>query len=178
MQRLFVAATVLALGAGLAGVQAPAGVVVSGELGRKIDEFMTRLEAWGFSGAIIVAKDGQIALSKGYGLADREKQVPFTPDTASSIGSITKQFTAAAILKLEMQGKLKVGDPIGKYLPDVPPDKAGITIHHLLTHTAGFRGDFGGRDSDPISRDDLVKLVLAAPLKFKPGEQHEYSNEG
>ena len=178
MQRLSVAAIVLALGAGLAGVQAPAGVVVSGELGRKIDEFMTRLEAWGFSGAIIVARDGQIALSKGYGLADREQKGPFTPDTASSIGSITKQFTAAAILKLEMQGKLKVGDPISKYLPDVPPDKAGITIHHLLTHTAGFRGDFGGRDSDPISRDDLVKLVLAAPLKFKPGEQHEYSNEG
>jgi CubicO group peptidase (beta-lactamase class C family) len=96
----------------------------------------------------------------------------------SSIGSITKQFTAAAILKLEMQGKLRVSDPIGKYLPDVPPDKAGITIHHLLTHTAGFRGDFGGRDSDPTSRDDLVKLVLAAPLKYQPGERYEYSNEG
>jgi len=178
MKRILVAAFVVILGAGLAGIQAPDGVVVSGELGKKIDEFMSRLESWGFSGAIVVAKDGQVAIARGYGLADRERKIPFTPETVSSIGSIAKQFTAAAILKLEMLGKLKVGDPIGRYLPDVPEDKAGITIHHLLTHTAGFRGDFGGRDSDPISRDDLVKLVLAAPLKFKPGQQYEYSNEG
>jgi CubicO group peptidase (beta-lactamase class C family) len=178
MQRLLVPAIALALGAALAGPQVPRGVIVSGELGRKVDEFMSRLEAWGFSGAVIVARDGQVAISKGYGLANRELKIPFTPETVSSIGSITKQFTAAAILKLEMQGKLRAGDPISKYLPDVPPDKADITIHHLLTHTAGFRADFGGRDSDPIARDDLMKLVLTTPLRFKPGERYEYSNEG
>jgi CubicO group peptidase (beta-lactamase class C family) len=178
MQKPLIAAIALALGAALGGARVPGGVVVSGELGRKIDEFMSRLEAWGFSGAVIVAKDGQVAISKGYGLANRELKIPFTPETVSSIGSITKQFTAAAILKLEMQGKLKVTDPVSKYLPDVPPDKAEITIHHLLTHTAGFRANFGGRDADPIARDDLVKLVLTTPLRFKPGERYEYSNEG
>ena len=178
MHRLLVPALALALGAAVAGLQAPGGVVVAGDVGRKVDEFMSRLEAWGFSGAVIVAKDGQVVMSKGYGLANREQKIPFTPETVSSTGSITKQFTAAAILKLEMQGKLKVGDPIGKYLPGVPPDKADITIHHLLTHTAGFRADFGGQDSDPIARDDLVKLVLASPLRFKPGVRYEYSNEG
>jgi CubicO group peptidase (beta-lactamase class C family) len=178
MHRLLVPALALALGSAVAGLQVQGGVVVAGDVGRKVDEFMSRLEAWGFSGAVIVAKDGQIVMSKGYGLANREQKIPFTPETVSSIGSITKQFTAAAILKLEMQGKLKVGDPIGKYLPGVPPDKADITIHHLLTHTAGVRADFGGRDSDPIARDDLVKLVLASPLRFKPGVRYEYSNEG
>ncbi len=178
MTRTMVAVLATAVFAGAAGVQVPTGPTVAGELGTKIDEFVSRLVPWGFSGAIIVAKDGKVVLAKGYGLANREKQIPFTPETVSSIGSITKQFTAAAILELEMQGKLKVSDPISKYLPDVPADKAEITIHHLLTHTAGFRGDFGGRDSDPIPRDDLVKLVLAAPLKSKPGERYEYSNEG
>ncbi len=178
MKRVVVAVLAAVVAAGSAGVQVPAGPTVTGELGTKIDEFVARLVPWGFSGAIIVAKDGKVLLSKGYGLANREKKIAFTPETVSSIGSITKQFTAAAILKLEMQGKLKVSDPISKYLPDVPADKADITIHHLLTHTAGLRGDFGGRDSDPISRDDLVKLVLAAPLKSKPGERYEYSNEG
>jgi len=151
---------------------------VRGETGKRLDEYLTRLEKFGFSGAAIASKGGEIVLSKGYGWANREKKIPFTPGTVSSIGSITKQFTAAAILKLEMMEKLRVEDSISKYFPDVPAEKAGITLHHLLTHTAGFRGDFGGRDDDPIARDDLVKLVLAAPLEAKPGERFEYSNEG
>lgn len=119
--------------------------IVRAKTGKTLDEYLTRLEKFGFSGAVIASKDGEIILSKGYGWADRAKKIPFTPETVSSIGSITKQFTAAGILKLETQGKLRVEDPIGKFLTDVPPDKAGITIHHLLTHTAGFRGNFGGR---------------------------------
>ncbi len=157
---------------------APQADAVRGETGKRLDEYLTRLEKFGFSGAAIASKNGEVILSKGYGWANREKKIPFTPTTVNSIGSITKQFTAAAILKLEMIGKLRVEDSIGKYFPNVPADKAGITLHHLLTHTAGFRGDFGGRDDDPIARDDLVKLVLAAPLENKPGERFEYSNEG
>jgi CubicO group peptidase (beta-lactamase class C family) len=157
---------------------APQADAVRGETGKRLDEYLTRLEKFGFSGAAIASKNGEIILSKGYGWANREKKIPFTPETVSSIGSITKQFTAAAILKLEMLGKLRVEDSISKYFPNVPADKAAITLHHLLTHTAGFRGDFGGRDDDPIARDDLVKLVLAAPLENKPGERYEYSNEG
>ena len=156
----------------------PQAAVVRGETGKTLDEYLSRLEKFGFSGAAIASKGGEIILSKGYGWADRAKKILFTPTTVNSIGSITKQFTAAAILKLEMMGKLKVEDPISKYFPNVPADKSEITIHHLLTHTAGFRGNFGGRDDEAISRDDLVKLVLAAPLENKPGERFEYSNEG
>jgi CubicO group peptidase (beta-lactamase class C family) len=157
---------------------APETVVANGETGKLLDEYLTRLEKFGFSGAAIVSEKGEIILRKGYGWANREKKIPFTPATVSSIGSITKQFTAAAILKLEMMGKLKVQDSIRKYFPNVPADKASITLHQLLTHTAGFRGDFGGRDDDPIARDALVQKVLAAPLENKPGEVFVYSNEG
>ncbi len=152
--------------------------VVRGEAAARVDAYLTRLVPYGFSGAVLVAKDGQVILEKGYGLADRENKVPYTADMVSCIGSVTKQFTAAAILKLEMDGKLATTDPISKYLPGVPPDKTGITIHHLLTHTAGFAGDQGGSDEEPIGRDALVAKVLGAPLASRPGERFEYSNEG
>lgn len=159
--------------AGTVGAQ-----VVRGEIAARVDTYLTRLVPYGFSGAVLVAKDGQVILEKGYGLADRENKVPYTADMVSCIGSVTKQFTAAAILKLEMEGKLTTSDLISKYLPGVPPDKAGISIHQLLTHTAGFSGDLGGSDEEPIGRDALVAKVLAAPLASKPGERFEYSNEG
>src|SRR3970040_1565221 len=103
---------------------------VRGETGKRLDEYLTRLEKFGFSGAAIASKNGEIILSKGYGWGNREKKIPFTPETVSSIRSITKQFTAAAILKLEMMGKLRVEDSIRKYFPDVPADTTGITLHH------------------------------------------------
>jgi CubicO group peptidase (beta-lactamase class C family) len=152
--------------------------VARGEIAARVDQYLTRLVPYGFSGAVLVAKDGQVVLEKGYGLANRETGQPYTADLVACIGSVTKQFTAAAVLALEMDGKLAVSDPISKYLPGVPPDKAGITIHQLLTHTAGFAGDLGGADEEPIARDALVAKVLAAPLASKPGERFEYSNEG
>ena len=106
--------------------------------GAKVDRYLARLQKIGFSGAVLVARNGEVILEKGYGFADRERRIPITPDTVFTVGSITKQFTAAAILKLEMQGKLRVTDRIGKHLPGVPEDKAGITLHHLLTHSAGL----------------------------------------
>ena len=157
---------------------AQAAGVVRGDVGARVDRYLARLVPYGFSGAVLVAKDGVIVLQKGYGLANRETGQRYTADMVSSIGSITKQFTAAAVLRLEMDGKLKVSDPIARHLPGVPEDKADITIHHLLTHTAGFSGDLGGADTEPIARDALVAKVLAAPLASKPGERFEYSNEG
>lgn len=177
------AVTVIIL-AGALCVQAPsvaraqAAGAVRGEIGARVDRYLARLVPYGFSGAVLVAKDGAIVLEKGYGQANRETGQAYTADLASSVGSITKQFTAAAIVRLERDGKLRVSDPISKYLPGVPEDKADITIHHLLTHTAGFSGDLGGADNEPIERDALVAKVLAAPLKSKPGERFEYSNEG
>lgn len=156
----------------------PASDIVKGETGARVDDYLTRLVPHGFSGAVLIARDGEVVLKKGYGLADRGRQVPYSASMASCIGSVTKQFTGAAIVKLETEGRLKTTDPIGKYLRDVPADKAAITIHQLLTHTAGFAGDLGGGDEQPIGRDALVARVLSAPLASAPGERFEYSNEG
>jgi CubicO group peptidase (beta-lactamase class C family) len=154
-----------------------AAEVVNGDLGRRIDRYLQKAEANSYAGSMLVARGEKIILAKGYGLADREKKVKQTAETVFSIGSITKQFTGAAILKLEMMGKLKVTDPISKYFGDVPADKKEITLHHLLTHTAGFEGALGD-DYDPIGREDYVKLALGSKLLFKPGERYEYSNVG
>lgn len=151
--------------------------VVSGPLGEKIDAYLTRLEGHGFSGSILVAKDGQIVLHKGYGLADREKGIPFTAETVFDIGSITKQLTAAAILRLESEGKLQVTDPIGKHFEGVPEDKKGITLHHLLTHSAGLEDVFSG-DYDEMPRESLVQAAFESKLLWPPGTRYQYSNAG
>lgn len=149
-------------------------LVVSTDPGATLDRWLVDS---GYQGAVLVAENGKVVLRKGYGEADRETHRPYGPDTVFSIGSITKQFTAAAILKLEMEGKLKVGDPIAKYLPGVPEDKSAITIHELLTHTAGLESDFAG-DFEAVSRDEYVKRVLASKLRTPPGKEHYYANSG
>jgi CubicO group peptidase (beta-lactamase class C family) len=140
-----------------------------------------RLDRWllsaGFQGSALVAKGDTVLLRKGYGMSDREAGVPYDADTVFSLGSITKQFTAAAILKLEMQGKLQVQDPVARFLPGVPEDKRGITIHQLLTHTSGLDSDFAD-DFDPVGRDAYVARALASRLLSRPGEAHHYSNAG
>jgi CubicO group peptidase (beta-lactamase class C family) len=150
---------------------------VRGELARRLDGRMKELEAGGFSGVLLVAKDGGVILAKGYGMADREKKIPVTADTVMCIGSVTKQFTGAAILKLETQGKLRVSDPITRYFKGVPDDKTGITLHHLLTHSAGFEAELGD-DYQKIGRDDFIRLALTSKLRSKPGERYRYSNVG
>jgi CubicO group peptidase (beta-lactamase class C family) len=135
-----------------------------------IDRFLRRAQPFGFSGSILVARHGQVLLAKGYGWADREHRVPHSRETVFPIGSITKHFTAAAILKLEMHGQLKTSDPISKYLPGVPPDKANITIHQLLTHTSGLQSDFG-EDYDVVTRDQFLRKVLASKLASEPGKE-------
>jgi len=162
--------TTLLLAAAITAAPAPTG----SPLGEKLDRWLVAAD---FRGNVLVSKGGTVLLRKGYGLADRENGVPYTADTVFDVGSITKQFTAAAILKLEMQGKLHVEDPIGKYFPAVPDDKKTITLHHLLTHTSGLESDFAG-DYDPVSRDEYVKRILASKLRSKPGEEYFYANSG
>jgi CubicO group peptidase (beta-lactamase class C family) len=151
--------------------------IVKGELGGKLDLYLTRITPFGFSGALLVAKDGEIVLNKGYGMAIRAKGIRNTAETVFSTGSITKQFTAAGIMKLEMQGKLNTNDVISEYLDGVPEDKAGITLHHLLTHTSGLVQDVG-TDYDVAHRDETVKKILEQELEFEPGERFEYTNVG
>jgi len=133
--------------------------------------------AKGWSGSALVAKGGVVLVEKGYGYADRETKRAQTAETVFSIGSITKQFTAAAIMKLESTGKLRLEDPISKYFTDAPTDKANITIHQLLTHTAGFPGAIGD-DYENVYAAQFAQMAFAAPLIGPPGKQYEYSNVG
>jgi CubicO group peptidase (beta-lactamase class C family) len=151
-----------------------AATIVQGDSGAKLDAYLKEQK---YEGAVLVAKDGEVLLAKGYGLADREKGIPWTAETYVSVGSITKQFTAAAILKLEAAGKLAVEDTIGKYWKDAPADKRGITLHQLLTHTAGLRSDFAG-DYDPVGRDEYVRRILGSKLESAPGTTYSYANSG
>ncbi len=148
------------------------------DLARRLDEYMSRLVAFDVSGALVVAKDGEVVLARGYGLADRENEVPFSPQTVVTVGSITKQFTAAAILKLQEMGRLSVEDRIDRFFPDAPEDKRRITLHHLLTHTAGFEAALGDDFDETATRDRVVEQALASDLLHEPGGPYVYSNVG
>lgn len=150
---------------------------IARERGKLVDTYLTRTVPFDVAGTFLVAKDGEVILEKGYGYADRDKMIPYSPETLFDIGSITKQFTAAAILKLEEQGKLKVTDPLSKYLSGVPEDKAAITLHHLLTHSAGLEDVFGD-DYEVMTRDGLVRAALGSKLRWSPGTKYRYSNSG
>jgi len=132
--------------------------------------------------AVLVAKDGKILFEKGYGLADVERGTPVTLETTFNIASITKPFTAAAILKLREEGRLGLDDRLSKYIPDYPRGSE-ITIRHLLTHTSGIPDKLGGpaalaTAAYPASRDYLIALFKYQPLDFDPGAQYAYSNPG
>jgi len=152
--------------------------IVTGDLGRTLDDYLARLERFGFSGGALAVRGKDVVLLKSYGPGDAARREPLTSASVYNLGSITKQFTAAAILTLEMQGKLSVGDPASKYLSGVPADKAGITLHHLLTHSAGLESDFAPSDYDPVGRDEYVRRALQSKLLFAPGTGYEYSNAG
>lgn len=141
-------------------------------------DYLQRLETVGFAGVVLVARNGVPLVAEGFGLADRERGIPWTPATISSTGSITKQFTATAILRLAEEGKLRVEDAMAKYLDGVPDDKKSITIHQLLTHSSGIVDLDEAGDWDPIGREEFVRRIFAQPLAFAPGKGYEYSNAG
>ena len=136
----------------------------------------------GFSGSVIVVKDDQPLLSAGYGLANREFEIPNTPQTKFRLGSITKQFTAVAVLILQERGKLSVGDPIGKHLEDSPKAWEPVTIRHLLNHTSGIPSytGFPQMMSRTVRQaafvDDVIATFKDKELEFAPGEKFTYSN--
>jgi CubicO group peptidase (beta-lactamase class C family) len=172
-----VAAALLSLAA-LGACAGGDGVTVVREgVGAATDEYLTAATPYGFSGALLVAKDGEVLLEKGYGMADLEAQVPNTASTVFTTGSITKQFTAAAILRLEMDGLLSTDDRLSEHLEGVPDDKKDITLHHLLTHTSGIVPSTGD-DFEVLGRDDMVQRAMDAPLAFEPGTRMMYSNAG
>ena len=172
--------TLVAAAATAAGAQPPAPPPIDQDprqVARRLDDYMGRLVPFGYSGVLLVGKGDSIVVANGYGLADRENGVPVTAETLFDIGSLTKQFTAAAILKLEMEGRLSVDDPVSRWFAEVPADKQGMTLHHLLTHSSGLRGQFGD-DYDVAERDSLAGVILRSALLWAPGTRYEYSNAG
>lgn len=142
-----------------------------------IADFLAHTLPAGPGGTVVAARGDRIVYCEGFGTADRAARIPATCDTVYDVGSITKQFTAAAILKLEMMGKLRVGDPISTYLGPVPADKRGITLHRLLTHTSGLVEGLGD-DYEVMSREAILAKALASTLESPPGAQFHYSNVG
>src|SRR6186997_2017452 len=136
-----------------------------------------------FNGAALVAKNGVILLNKGYGYRDAENKVANNEQTIFQLGSVTKQFTSAVILKLQEEKKLSVSDKLSKYFPGYPKGDS-ITIEHLLTHTSGIYnytndGDFMTTEvTKPASREKMMALFTNKPLDFSPGTSWNYSNSG
>jgi len=146
-------------------------------LTRKLEAYMTRASASGFTGALLVARNGQVLLENGYGWANRERKIPFTREAVFDIGSFTKVITRIAILQLAEKRKIGLDDPIAKYFKNVPADKAGITIRQLMNHTAGIVGEIAS-DPERITRDEMLRRVLASKLVSEPGKEEHYSNVG
>jgi CubicO group peptidase (beta-lactamase class C family) len=132
--------------------------------------------------AVLVAQDGKILFEKGYGLADREHHVPVTPQTTFRIASITKQFTAVAILKLQEEGKLSVQDRLSKFIPDFPRGDE-VTLRQLLTHTSGIHNytdepDFLSHVANPTTTEAIIEAMKKYPYDFDPGTKWNYDNSG
>ena len=134
-----------------------------------------------FMGSILVAQKGQVLLDEGYGFANLEWQIPNSSMTKFRLGSLTKQFTAVAILLLEEQGKLKITDLLNQYIPDAPSAWNEVTIFHLLNHTSGIPNytkfpDFAAFASSAKTPEQQIAYFRDKPLKFEPGSDFEYNN--
>lgn len=162
----------------------PTSTAISPDAVSAVDTMLANITSQSlFSGSVLIAQHGQVLLSNGYGLADRAQKTPNGPQTRFLIGSNTKQFTAAAILLLEVQGKLKVTDPICAYIPDCPTAWSVITIKELLTHTSGipdYTGlpDFASYAAKPLTPLQIIAHFRDLPLEFAPGTTFKYDNSG
>lgn len=149
----------------------------------EIDELMSTMYQRGqFNGAILVAVHGNTIYRKGFGKSNFQTGADFTPETPSNIGSVTKQFTAMAIMMLAERGKLSYDDPVSKYIPEFSPSAhlSQITLRQLLNHTSGIRdyGDLGIDDSGLDQHDLIAELLKKEDLLAKPGLKYQYSNPG
>ena len=154
-------------------------------LSDKIDGFLLQQTERGlFSGSVLVAKEGEILLEKGYGFADREKRIPNTAITQFRLGSVSKLMTRVAVLLEEERGALNVGQHISAFLPEYPEgDK--ITLANLINHTSGIpdlyaepRYSEASAFMEPISKPELIGLFAELPLEFEPGTRVLYSSAG
>jgi CubicO group peptidase (beta-lactamase class C family) len=182
----------------------PAAAVVEGALGAELDEAVLAYDkdGGGFCGVVLVAAKGKKLLEKGYGPFDAAAQTTMPGDALFDWASVTKQFTAAAALRLIEQSRLKesdlaklkakalaanlkkwknlkLDDPLSRFFPEAPKDKAAVTLRQLLNHTSGIQSGFRNEwKFDARDRESFVKLALGLPMESKPGEKWDYSNSG
>lgn len=148
----------------------------TGEVRRRIVEYVKSQEAAGFSGAVLAAKNGKVIAAVGVGSSDLAGKSRITPGTLFEIASATKQFTAAAIMRLVQEDRLKLEDSIARHLPGVPENCKAITVRHLLQHTSGIPGENsqgGGKDLGKV-----LPLFLKGGPRHPPGTHWEYWNQG
>ncbi|HEY0063467.1 MAG TPA: serine hydrolase [Telluria sp.] len=181
----FCLAAVLLLQVPASAVQAaPVAAKVDQALAAQIDAAIAPMYKADDPGVtVIVTKDGKTVLRKAYGRADVARKVAMTPDMTLRLGSITKQFTAVAILMLAEEGKLSLSDPITKFLPDYPTQGKTITIEHLLTHTSGIvsytsKPDYVKGMERDLSTTAMIDSFKNDPLEFEPGARMKYNNSG
>jgi CubicO group peptidase (beta-lactamase class C family) len=141
----------------------------------KISSYLTGITPFGFTGTVLIASGEKLIHSAGYGLANRSNKIENTTFTYHDIGSITKQFTAAGILKLEMEGKLSTEDTIDLYFEDVPDEKKTITLHQLLTHTSGIQ-DSSLDDYEMVTKEQALDRIFSSASY--ESNQFSYSNDG
>jgi len=161
-----------------------AQTIVDKQLTAKFDQLLSEQFKTGETGAAaLVSRKGQIIYKKAFGMANMELNIPMQPDNVFRIGSISKQFTAVAILQLMEQGKLNLQDDITKFIPDYPTHGHKITIEHLLTHTSGIQSYTGMKEFGTISRldktpEELIAFFKNQPMEFAPGTKWNYNNSG
>lgn len=159
--------------------QRPASDGFAARVDSVVKEFMAAKQIVGTS--VGVMKDGRALLAKGYGFADLEHEVPATEHTVYRIGSVTKQFTAAAIMLLAEQGKLRLDDELTKFVADYPTSGHHITVDRLLTHTSGIKGytempRFWEQSRLDLTHEQMIAMFSGEPFEFAPGERYQYNN--
>jgi CubicO group peptidase (beta-lactamase class C family) len=147
-----------------------------GALGQQIDSVLTTYEAHGFSGTVLIVRRGTIVLLKGYGFADIPRRVRNGPATRFEMNSMTKMFTGASILQLAAAGKVRLDDPIGRFLGPFPSAKSRATVEQLAMHTAGLAT--AGSQLAGKSRKAFVAAMKSARMESAPGERYRYTNAG
>ncbi|GAB3959366.1 serine hydrolase domain-containing protein [Spirosoma harenae] len=182
--RIAIVAFALTLSLALSSLCVQAQPQTDAQLTAQFDKLlMEQFKSDGPGCAALITRKGQIIYQKAFGLANIELAVPMKPDNVFRIGSITKQFTAVAILQLMEQGKLSLQDEITRFLPDYPTQGKKITIEHLLTHTSGIKSYTDMKEFETMMRKDMtpmevIDLFKNQPMEFDPGTKWKYCNSG
>ena len=162
-------------------ILASAATAEDGPLNSRVDAYIQPYVATNnFSGVVLIARDGRVLVNRAYGKADRERDIANQLNTRFHIASVSKSFTAAAILLLEQRGHLTVNDPLSKFIPDYP-DGNKITVHELLSHRSGIVNannlpEYTQKSKSRISLNDVIAMFENKPLAFDPGSKFQYSN--